>query len=349
MTDLIMEGKRTVRKPVRRLLLFGLKLSVAGILLYWLLSSGRLDLKTFTQVEIGWTLLGIVLCLVLTLCLQLARWFLLVRSRRLDLPPWTAARIGMIGLFASIFIPAGLGMEGVRFVGVSRLNRGRGADVLSTLVMDRLLGLMVLVLMSLIASVIYLCYRFDIVVLRIAIFGASLLLALSLGLLAILKIRSKKWLGPLKNWSVVVDITRALSRYRGDGKVIVWALLLSLSGQICTLVAAALAFSVLKFPAPFLSVCAITPLVNLSSAIPLTPLGLGVADSVASVLYASLGIGGGAETTMLLRIVGVGIAALGVAALVMPGGGAKVMFPKSSTNEINAGETTSVESVESSM
>ena len=340
MTNLIMEGNPTARKPGKRILFFCVKLSVAGILLYWLLSTGRLDFKALAQVEIGWTLLGIVFCLILTLGIQMARWFLLVRSRRLDLPPWTAARIGMIGLFTGIFIPAGLGMEGVRFVGVSRLNRGRGADVLSTLVMDRLLGLMVLVLMSLVASVIYLFYRFDIVVLRIAIFGASILLALTLGLLAILKIRSKKWLGPLKDRSSIINITRALSRYRGDGKVIVWALLLSLSGQISTLIAAALAFSILKFPAPFLSVCAITPLVNLSSVIPLTPLGLGVADSVASVLYESLGIGGGAETTMLLRIVGVGISALGVAALLMPGNGKKMMFRKSSNNEINAAEST---------
>jgi hypothetical protein len=62
----------------------------------------------------------------------------------------------------------------------------------------------------------------------------------------------------------------------------------------------------------------VMPLVFLSGIIPLTPLGIGVTDSVAVALFAAAGIRGAAETTTLIRGVLVAISALCAPAYLVP-------------------------------
>ncbi len=51
----------------------------------------------------------------------------------------------------------------------------------------------------------------------------------------------------------------------------------------------------------WVSVATVTPLVIFARVLPLTPMGLGVSDSVAEYFYELSGIAGGAEVQMLLR------------------------------------------------
>ena len=66
-------------------------------------------------------------------------------------------------------------------------------------------------------------------------------------------------------------------------------------------VAAAFALLSLAQDVAILGIFTVTPLVTISKFLPITPLGLGVAEGVAAWLYPMVGLSRGAEVQMLLR------------------------------------------------
>ena len=119
-------------------------------------------------------------------------------------------------------------------------------------------------------------------------------------------------------WQVVHDGIRAMRVYRRMKGVLAQALLITMLGHFSSCLAAYCAFDCLGKNAALLPVLAITPLVNLSFVLPVAPLGLGVADSVAAMLYPQIGIAGGAAVTMLQRCVTALLSAMCCLAFFLP-------------------------------
>src|SRR5699024_9012802 len=71
--------------------------------------------------------------------------------------------------------------------------------------------------------------------------------------------------------------------------------------HLCNILATFCALRVFEPAAPLLSIVLVTPFVILSSLVPLTPLGLGVTDATAAILFAGIGVAHGVAATMILR------------------------------------------------
>lgn len=300
------------------------KLLIAAGLVGWLVHSGKLDFSRLLTVQFGWGLALLVGCQALMLMLPLARWFVLARAHQLRLSFAQSLRIGLIGYFVSLFLPTSLGLDGLRMVYLCRYNKGREHAAVSTVVVDRVLGTFGLVVVGVVFGAALAAQSGNEVLTRITLFLAAMLGG-AVGGLALLWTRAASGaLRRLYRWKLAANFLEALAEYRRQPKAVAAALGLSWVGHLSSFTAAYLAFQAMGMTAPLLTVLAMMPLVNLSGIIPLTPLGLGVADSVAVALFSLAGVEkGGAEVTMLLRAATVMLSVCGSVAYLLPGAYAK--------------------------
>ncbi len=307
----------------RRPLGFVFKLAIGLGLVVWLVRSGRLDLAALARIPLGSSLVGVAFGVGAMLLFPLFRWRLLLRAQRVDPGLAKTARILAAGYFANTFLPAGLGIEGVRLAYLGRLYPGRLAAVASTQVVDRLLGLVsLLALGGTFAS--------------LALVGGSgpeagwerawpiLMvsgLVVAAGLAGLIWIGTRPASSPLERipgWSALAAPCRETLGYREHPRVLVAGFLLSMAGHLGMVAAAYFSFRCLgETPRPW-SVLAIAPGVNLAGALPLAPLGLGVADATAEALYPLVGLSGGAEAVMLTRFLNLALSLVCGLALLLP-------------------------------
>jgi glycosyltransferase 2 family protein len=314
------QGKGLMRESAWRwLLTLGLKIILAVGLLGWLLWSGRFTVEPFWHLQPGWTVVGLLVCQAVMLGIPMVRWHVLARAQELPIRFMESLRIGLIGNFVSIFVPAGLGVEGVRFLHAVRLCPGRRSHILSTLVMDRALGLLTLLGLAVGLGGRLVAEGSGEMVTRFMwlVGGVELLL---LGGLATLWVVPRRWGEALSRLRFFGHVWEAFATYRQRGQALGLCVLLSLVGHLASFTAAFLGFRALGIDVPMQVVYPLTAVVNLSSMLPLTPLGLGVSDTLAASLYAMMGVlHGGVEVNMLLRLLTLMYAALSAIGLLWPG------------------------------
>jgi uncharacterized protein (TIRG00374 family) len=304
-------------KVSRKTWLGALRGAVAAALVAWLILSGRLDFKTLAGVQLGWAFLGAVVSKLVGCLVPLIRWHYLVRAQHLELRLQTAVHIGLIGYFLAIIMPAMLGLDGARLVYGARRNVGRKEAVLSTILMDRLIGLVALILLAVVFGSAFLLHSSNMAMAEPVLYLAGVL-AMGAAVAAFLASRHARQVLAALSWKPFQRLMAAVAEYRRHEGVLVAALLLSFLGHLSGIACAYFAFLMLNLTPPLPTVCAIIPLVNLSRGIPLTPMGLGVVDSVSETLFSAVGIDGGVEVSLVLRM---------VALLVFAGCGAAYLFP----------------------
>jgi uncharacterized protein (TIRG00374 family) len=127
------------------------KILIAGILIYYLFSSGKLSLSLFRYVFSFNGLLNIIIAgLFVFLAYSLITWriYLLFKAQDLYYPGKLCFQINLIGFFFNNFLPASIGGDAMRAYYFARARRQSIAPILATLLYDRLLGLMALVLLA---------------------------------------------------------------------------------------------------------------------------------------------------------------------------------------------------------
>ncbi len=292
----------------RRGLVLVAKLAVAAALIAWLVASGRFDVGVYRGLASG-PHLGLVaatgLVQALAFGLFIMRWWGLARAQGLPISGGAVMRTGLRGLFTQLFVPGGLGTDGLRLLYVRSRYRERLVHGIASLLADRLSGLIGLVLLGTAACVLHWRLGGDTRLLPLLYFFSTLLAAGVLGLLLLgvigalplfARASRLRWLAE------AIDAGRAYARHK-------WALAaaigLSMFGHAVTAGAACLALAALGDSPPPLDVLAITSALNLVRMIPITPMGLGVADGAAEMLFALIGLSSGAELQMLLRVLSV--------------------------------------------
>lgn len=195
------------------------------VLIIWL---GKID----RDVMVGalrrwpWLLLGI-LTVAPVLCLGILRWWTLLRSQGIRISIFETVRISFIGYFFNTVMPGSVGGDLVKAFYVARDLPGKRVEAISTIALDRLIGLQAMLTL---ASVMGLCFpsigfkegtilptltRF---VIAIALIGAAawvLILAIDLRKIRLFRI------------TVIRRIYEAVRLYRDRKKALLLALLLS--------------------------------------------------------------------------------------------------------------------------
>jgi glycosyltransferase 2 family protein len=310
-----------------RTLLVTLKFLLAILLMMWLVRSGRLNLRSLAAVELDSTFGWIILCQMLMLVIPFVRWYVLICAIGLSLSRREAVQAALVGCFANIFVPSGLGQDGIRLYYLTKANAQRTADSVSTIVIDRVLGVAGLMMLGVLFGGLFLSRNFSQSFAEVVVVVAGILTFLLIVLLLLFDSRVSERIERIVRLTSLRNLARSLHQYKSQKLALLIAFVLSLIGHLANVLSTYLTFSILGSGASLLDCLAITPIVNLSGMLPLTPLGIGVTDGVAEALYAIVHVSEGAEMTMILRAVTISLCALGGIALLVPVAGAESPVP----------------------
>ena len=290
------------------------KILIAGILVYYLFSSGKLSLDLFHYVFSLSSLLYIIIAgslLIFAYFLSSWRIFLLFKAQGLPFSQRLCLQINLIGFFFNNVLPAAIGGDAVRAYYFAKRGRQNIAPILATLVYDRLLGFIALVLLAFIGLSLTWLLDHGFVWTRefrwgfAGLAGALLVFSLSYGLT-----RWPRFMGLLEFLLARIPWGGAISRFFSSianlsnyGLLSLTLLGISLGPHICA--ALALYFTGQAFgldPSIWLTII-LAPLIFLSGILPLSPNNIGWTEYLGSLIWASQGIGQGGNLWMAFRLV----------------------------------------------
>ena len=291
-----------------------IRITTAFVLLYWLVNSGRLQFSVF--LSLGWspTLVILLSAVGATLFLGSIRWWLLLQSHQVQIPLAHALHLGFMGYFASIFVPGGLGVDAVRayYLMSEKKYAAQKSLVLSSIIMDRVVGLYSLILIALTSAVLWKVFKGDVPILNYLL-GFSLMLLVGLsGVTAILcSKRIFQHLSFLHRIEILIKFAKAMQVYRHDYYTLSFAFLVSLTHYALIILAAYCGFTLFEVTVDSLTLALTIPFIQLARALPITPMGLGVSDTVGHEIFSAFSIGYGAEVVMLIRLAMITLSSLG--------------------------------------
>jgi hypothetical protein len=272
-----------------------IKSIVAAVLLGFLL--WRLELSELIRVlsSADWILvLAAGLIHFATIVFSANRWKTILANFEIYLGFVTSLRILLIGYFFNLFLPRSFGGDFIRafYVG-KRCNRGMSTTLMTT-ILDRAGGLTALLMIGLTAVAIQPIQveGVPLSLVFLAIAGFFLF-----GLVAVFNSIVHQWVVRIlrKFRMQAVEeklelVFRGLTRLRKDRLALIVVMIYSLAIQFSAIVSMWVAAQGLDIDAPFSVFLVFIPVINLSTTLPLTINGIGVRESVYTLLFSQLGI-----------------------------------------------------------
>ena len=279
------------------------KFVLAAGIVAWL-CTGRLDVRRLTHVPLWPDLAGLALIVFGSMLLPAVRWWWLLRIQQIDVSLWRATKMTWVGYVAALIMPGAASGDLAKSYMILRQQSGAKARSLSTVLIDRFLGIYSLLLLGCLSAAWYRWanpYGRSLGAISDLLFalltGATL--ASALALLGPTR-RLLSWAAPLA-W---IDAWKeSYQLYRNSKSALVGCLMLSLIGSILTAASLAAADRALGGAASWTASLLIGPLVVLANGVPLTPGGIGVAEATASELFNQAGSANGAEMMLAVRLI----------------------------------------------
>src|SRR5438270_7681862 len=215
-----------------------LKVLFAAAILTWMVSSGKLNLAQVARTLAQWPMMLALAALAYSqIAITAWRWNLLLRAQDIQLPYTRAWGLTMIGMLFNVVIPGAVGGDLVKGYYITRAAPGRKSHAATTLVMDRAVGLIGLLLLGTVMVAANLHET-----LRSAATRALGMLTVGGFLGSVGVLYAAVFAGSrLSEWhflpGVLRNVFRALHEYRRQASVIPIALLLSVGNQAlsCTM------------------------------------------------------------------------------------------------------------------
>lgn len=284
--------------------LFVLKLLLGAAIVYWLVETGRFDIGVYRGLLSPSTTGYLVAALVtqaLALTIILGRWWFLLKAQGINITLFECLRLGYRGTFFSLFLPGTIGTDGLRFLNLQRNYREHLALGIASLTLDRALGFLGLLILSVIFGALFLLgsklefSQYLLMFLIGSLLVTLVILGIACGFIPLIGanlLRRITWL------AIFID---ALATYRTSPRELLIVVALSVVAHFLVTIGACFGLMAMELEFSFLAVATVTPLLIFIRFIPLTPLGLGVTDAAGEEFYNLVGIDGGAENQMLLR------------------------------------------------
>lgn len=290
--------------------LFGIKLTLALTLLYWLYDSDALDLNAFRQLEFNadtayLLMYNAILLFIGAILLSLRMWRLL-NLLDFDVGIKEAIRVNLASMCLGLMLPGLVGVDAIRVTYFCLQNRARKLDAFSCILADRIIGIYALILLATIAALIGILVDLEsvnksfVLTLSAALLGVSLAIALLMsrrlfasGPLAIIYRRLPAILQEL-----IVTLQK-LGSHRRD--VVIW-LGVSVITQGITIINFVIIGILINDNLPMLAHFILNPLALFFNSVPITPGGLGITESVFAYLYESANSNNGALISLLGRL-----------------------------------------------
>ena len=285
---------------------------VAVLVLYLLVVSGLLEpdivINAFSQ-HPGYLLLALLTYFMITLIAGL-RWFLLMKAVSLDVAPTRAFSLHMIGLFFSLLLPGGAGGDLIKGYYLFRHQAaGRKALALTSIAMDRVIGIYGLFVMGLVV----IAMNFELAMsnnyLRLnTLFYLSLFAAATIiAALLLSPLRTRLVDGcrslNLPGRHALTALEESLETYSNRKREMGVALLLTLLVHGGLTLVFYFILLALNLDLGYRDNAFVVPLLTLINNIPLSPGGIGVSEAAGEVLYRIMGLGdAGSEILSLFHV-----------------------------------------------
>lgn len=280
------------------------KALVAAGLFAWLIKSGRLDFNALFATPLSpFHGLG-MLVLFAAMVLQAWRWWWLLKVQRIGLSFPRTLGLVWIGRFLAMALPGVVGGDLVLGYYVTREAPSAKTAGLSTVVVDRTIGFYSAFLLGLAAVAWMVCSGEGMTgpVLQMGVMIVFCVLGTTLAFSAL-------WVDSLRGrvLAVVPERLRAplesvLAAYRARGRSLLFCLALSLVVGVISMGAYRIAGHAIGTPLGWKQVFMVCPLVFVATALPITPSGIGVGETAASILFAQFGVETGATIMLVVRL-----------------------------------------------
>ncbi len=280
------------------------KALVAAGLLAWLIKSGRLDFGVLFSTPLSpFHGLGL-LVLFVAMVLQAWRWWWLLTVQRIDLSFPRTLGLVWIGRFLALVLPGVVGGDLVMGYYVTREAPSAKMAGLSTVLLDRTIGFYTSFLLGLAAVVWMVCSGEGVTgpVLQMGVISILCVFGTTLAF-------STLWVDSMRDrvLGVVPERFRApletvLKAYRTRGRSLLFCLGLSLIVGVMSMGAYRVAGHAIGTPLGWKQVFMVCPLVFVATALPISPSGIGVGETAASVLFAQFGVETGATIMLVVRL-----------------------------------------------
>jgi hypothetical protein len=293
-----------------------LKLLVAVALFWWLFASGKIELAHFASIEEGWPWFAAAIVpygAVLFLCAY--RWQLLLRAQGIEYRLRDTWALTLIGHFFNQFLFGTTGGDMVKAYMVAAEQPGRRSAAVMSVFVDRVVGLLVLVLVALVA----IAFNWEVIWhpdnasqlgflagLVAAVFAGSLVAGYLFYSERVRGLPGVRWLISKLPWREAISrLAEAVYIYKLHPRIVLGAVgtsigvhLLVVSMNLCL----ALALTRETFPwTPFFF---LIPLAQIAMAIPINPPGAaGTGEWIYSVLLPFAGVPQGSAVCLLQRLV----------------------------------------------
>lgn len=279
-------------------LVFGLKIALAAGAYAWLMNNGRLNVAMFKSLDAAKAALLSSLT-ILALVIPAVRWWTLLKTQDVIMPLGKAVQITWAGYFASLLFPGAAAGDGVKAVILSLLTPHDRMRAVTTIFVDRVIGLYSLLLLAGISSVFMIGSSESEGSWRSAAVGCLqiLLIATMLAAAALVPAIQRRFF----SW-LPIPIGLAWNSYQHNKAALAICLSYSLGSSLLTIFSLMVAFQATGINVSFFSAFQAGPLALIASCLPFTPGGLGVGEAAAETAFGWYGFTGGAAAMLLVRL-----------------------------------------------
>ena len=244
-------------------------------------------------VNIKFLFIALLLPLFVLPFISTNRWKLFLKEVGVEESVFHLWKINWISLFQGIILPSTQGQDFFRIYNIEKLHPQARGKSGSTVLIERLMGLILLCVISLIASLIIDIpnkKEIIVIILSITVFVIGVIwVLLSKRIYIFLSKKQSK-----KRWIMsVIDYVKNFHGaivYFPYNKIMVSTVLLILCFQISTVLSVYLLFKVYGVDLPLTTHLALYPIISILSMLPITISGLGVREGLFVAFYTSLGV-----------------------------------------------------------
>jgi uncharacterized protein (TIRG00374 family) len=298
------------RSRPRNIAVIGGKVAVATALVWWLARSGRLDWRALTEIEVdGAALAWIAGGAAIVFLGQLFMTFRL----RLLLRPEIDASLGrvfgitLVGSFWSMLLPGLVGGDAVRALYLCGDAAHKRPRAVAAIFMDRVVGTIGLFVLGVLGAAGAWASGAFAAEPHVLLFAPALLVSTVIGVAVLGQAARSRSLVAVRLASRLPDWLRAFGRslrdYGGRPGVMAKTIGLSLANHLTVVLTFIVAAHLLHDTATMAQHLALCPLGMTMNMAPITPGGIGVAESALSFLYESAGSHLGASIGLLARFI----------------------------------------------
>lgn len=297
-----------------------IKIVIAIGLLLYLAIGGAIDWNSLARFSSHWDLaFAALLALMAAVTANAIRLCILFKPPGLFLTFWSSLRLTMVGTFFNACLPGSTGGDLVRMYYASEGNIGRRAETVTVILLDRVVGLLALLLVPLIVLVLLpgLAGAFPFVQ-DIALGAAAISILVIVGLVLGVKLLPRidrisfSAFERFRLRELLVRFEALFGSYGDRPGMFLAALAVALVSHGFTIFAMLL-ITLTIVPEPLNpSIFVLMPIGFLANAVPITPGGLGVGEVAFANLFALAGASGGAETLLSWRVLTIIVGLVGL-------------------------------------